>query len=108
MFLRGLGVIIDEAVKTCEIMTKISYGYITTCIITYLIGKQQQTIFISWENELVGDDYNTYDSISIYKYATESRFLIFSTEVVYSTYINPRDNDTWCYFDDARKHLNRL
>jgi len=89
----------------CENITEISCcGENTYCKIRYRLDTQEHfsEIFYDWNNY---DDY-----INFQKTDTISYYIVFSRTITRQYSIIPRNTreDSWCYFRDARSHLNSL
>lgn len=75
----------------------------TICNITYTLeNKKTENIELQWER--------IWDTIYISKTVYERYYLVFSKEISQTFKIIPKDcsEDAWCYFQDARRHLNRI
>ena len=110
MFLREKTIIFEKEIYNLyNITIDVNYEYFyTTCTINYSNEKVFKTIYTTWETEFTGD-YDDYDNIAIYKFVNEKCYIIFDKFVKKVVYFNPRNEEcSWCYFSDARYHLNRI
>ena len=100
------GVIYDNCkIIPCELTIEISYTTSETdCRIFYNIDDTHDIIDLNWETSNAGSKV-----INISKDVT-SRCLIFSSTSTYwwGTQVKDSRNSAWCYFIDARYHLNRI
>ena len=106
------GYIIDDEqmLVVCTIMLSIYYSPGTTyCNITYFTGKDGKGTFhklnMHWETPNSGSHI-----LSLTKDETKTSCFIFSTTTTLNCDLTPEDcrEDSWCYFIDARYHLNRI
>lgn len=105
MILCELGVLYnDDDFLSCNITVNVKYNeHFTFCDIFYLLKNgKTQILQLQWDEE--------YDNIYICKTVYEKYLLIFNTEISQTYETCPRDceEDSWCYFQDARRHLNRI
>lgn len=109
MVLNETTVVVDEDVigTTYNVYNEVSYGEDNTqCRVSYFRGMETKgnVIQYSWSNNF-GDP-----SIHFSQSGSESYYLFFSRPVTRRLTLEPRDckEDSWCYFQDARRHLNRI
>ena len=107
--LRNQGVVIEGTdIIFCDILVTVIYGDLYThCVITYYIGGTEDTLFLRWDTEFVGD-YEDFDTISIYKYFNKTSYWIFNKKERKVCKIIPRDENFWGFFADARLQLNKI
>ena len=96
----------------CDIVVEVTYDdFYTRCRIIYSDsnGKEYNTMYTYWQSEFFGN-YEEFDTISITKYINETSYFIFNNTVRQVSYFDPRncDEDSWCYFADARSHIDRI
>lgn len=112
MLLRDVGVVMEGCEGICsDIVVEITYDTFNTyCHILYSLNNQERkSIYLRWETEFVGN-YETFDTISISKYVDKTVFLFFTKTIRQTRNFNPREceEDGWCYFADARSHLEKI
>lgn len=75
----------------------------TVCDILYnLETGQSGTLYLYWNN------YS--DQLTVSKIISKRCYFVFSYDIIEKFYICPTDciEDSWCYFKDARRHLDRI
>jgi len=113
MILRELTVVVENTVGICcDIILDISFTPLQTyCRILYSLDKEEdrKSIYMCWETEYMGD-YNSFDKIIISKYVDKTVYVFFTKSVRQMSEFYPRDceEDSWCFFSDARNHLQRI
>ena len=87
----------------CEINSEVCYNLNTTvCRVMYNTPTLRSFISYSWNNEN--------DSLTITKECRESYYMVFSKMVSRSITLTPENcrEDSWCYFREARYHLQSI
>ena len=110
MTMREFGLVYDNVKETdipIEIQAQILYTFTKTqCEILYKLENDKfSCLTISWETSTRGTDIFT-----ITKEITEVAYILFSRTYEAQFSIITRDvrHLSWCYFLDARRHLNRI
>ena len=100
----------EDLVIPCGISLTIYYSPETTyCTISYLIKKNGHEsldiLNMNWETPSSGSH-----TLSLTKDVTSTSCFLFSTTTTLNCDLTPEDcrEDSWCYFIDARYHLNRI
>ena len=113
MVLRQDGIVIDcesNMVHTDLLVQILYYPCYTSCKIIYSVGEEEyQTIYMSWQTEFVGS-YEEFDTIYLSRYVNVSSYIFFTKSIRQSISLSPRGSreDSWCFFGDARNHLNNI
>ena len=100
---------IEEEGKECiyTITTRIFYqSDCTRCEISYRKGKgSNSTINLIWDSDLQGSQV-----LKITRTVEQTSYLLFSKSILETCYIEVFDcrHLSWCFFQDARRHLERI
>lgn len=105
MILCELGILSNcDKFLSCNVTVNVKYNHQTTnCVIIYSLENEiTQSLQLEW------DEY--YDIIYISKIVNQKYWLFFNAKVLqtFTTIPEDCDEDSWCYFQDARRHLNRI
>ena len=108
MLLSEIGIINIDGPVTVEIINRLVYGkHMTECQICYRLGDQSEwnELAIDWDKNVNGGLWMT-----IYKTKIESCLWIFDRSVhqICEIKVSGDRDSAWCFFLDARLHLNRI